>query len=81
MKFVKDYNKMHKDSKFNSINLMLKGALKPIYVDKYLTFQIKKLYSITRLFVKTKGYDFYWVSHGVVYLRKAFSDRLWRRTT
>lgn len=70
VKKVKDYNKTHKDSKFNSAHLLLEGVQKPVYIDEYLTFQVKKLYSITRQFAKTNGYNFCWVSHGVVYLRK-----------
>lgn len=78
IKAVKDYNKTHKNSKFNSTNLMIEGAPKPVYVDEYLTFLTKRLYSITRQFAKTNGYDFCWVSHGVVYLRKTQGTPLFR---
>ncbi|KAL0840717.1 hypothetical protein ABMA28_015905 [Loxostege sticticalis] len=68
---VKNYNKNHQTSKFNTSNLKIAGPPKPVYVSENLTMATKKLFYQSREFAKANCFKYCWTSRGRIYLRRA----------
>lgn len=71
IKAVKEYNKKNKANKFSTKTIQLEGEKQPIYITEALTPSRRKLYYLARQAIKTSGFQFCWISHGKIFLRKA----------
>lgn len=67
---LKTYNRLHKNDKFNTGLIGVKGPSQPIYIAEYLTFKAKKLYFLARDYGKNSNFNFCWTTNGIVYLRE-----------
>lgn len=72
---IKDYNIKNSSNKFTTKHLKYSGEGKQIYISESLTLKTRKLFFSAREFAKVNEYDFCWVNHGVVYMRKTNGSR------
>lgn len=72
---IKEYNINNPSRKFSTKHLNYSGEEKQIYISESLTLKTRKLFFSSREFAKENGYDFCWVNHGIVYLRKMNGSR------
>lgn len=70
IKTALQYNKANKEQKLNTSHLNLQGARRPIYVCDSLTTKARRLYYLSREFVKNHKGSSCWTAYGSVYLRE-----------
>lgn len=82
LKQLKNFNRnKKKGEKLNTSHLKFKHPICPVYVTETLTSKTQKLFYQARALQKTQGFDYCWISHGVVYLRKNEKSSQIRVTT
>lgn len=64
------YNKNNPKDKLNTRHLGITSETAEIYVTEHHSPEVKLLYAEARKFKKAQKYDFAWVKHGQVYVRK-----------
>lgn len=62
-------------------HLRISGPPKPIFVSENLTAKMKRLFFLARDYAKVNDYNFCWVSHGKIFLRKRENGPLIRVTS
>lgn len=67
---AKTFSRQNGGNRPNTSDLQIPGASKPIYLSENLTQKSKRLHFLAREYAKTNGFEFCWVSHGRVFLRK-----------
>lgn len=70
IKSVRNFNKEHKDNKFNTSHLDIVGPPRPVYITEHLTRKSKRLHFLSRNFATEFGYAHCWTSYGKIFLRK-----------
>lgn len=72
---IKEYNMNNPSHKFSTKHLKYSGEEKQVYISESLTLKTRKLFFLAREFAKMNDYDFCWVNHGIVYMRKTTGSR------
>lgn len=67
---AKEFNKKNQQNKLNSTHLAFPGSAVPIYIDELLTPASKRLFYLTRNFVKQSHYNFCWTSNDKIFLKE-----------
>lgn len=70
IKMSRDYNKKNQSKKLNTSLLGIEGSARPVFITEHLTYASSRLYYLTRVLVKDKGYSHCWTYNGQVYVRK-----------
>lgn len=71
---AKLFSRQNGGNRPNTCDIQIPGASKPIYLSDNLTQKSKRLHFLAREYAKINGYEFCWVSHGRVLLRKKQGD-------
>lgn len=66
----KEYNKHYRTSKFSTESLHISGPRRPVFISENLTPKMKRLLYLSKEFAKSNAFNYCWVSHGKIYLRK-----------
>jgi hypothetical protein len=81
LKALKAYNIMHKEDKFNTLNLDIAGEKKLVYISESLSPAARKLYYFARDLRKNYGYKYCWTGQGKVFVKKTDnSATIWIKT-
>lgn len=75
---AKEYNKKNKDSKLNNTHMGLPEPQSPIYVAETLTPRARRLYYLTRKFIKEGHFRFCWTSDGKVFVKETSESPYFR---
>lgn len=68
---AKDFNKKNSDNKLNNTHLGFAEPKAPIFIDELLTPAAKKLFYLTRTFIKQSNrYNFCWTSDGKIFVKE-----------
>lgn len=67
---AKDYNKKNKENKLNSFHLGFSEPKLPIYLAELLTPASKKLFYLTRNFIKQSHFNYCWTSQGKIFVKE-----------
>ncbi|XP_063390365.1 uncharacterized protein LOC134675983 [Cydia fagiglandana] len=67
---VKEYNKLHPDNKFNTLNLNIEGEKQLVYVSESLTPRARKLHYFARDLRKNHNYKHCWTRQGNVFVKQ-----------
>lgn len=67
---AKAYNKAHKEKKLNSSHLGFPAPVEPIFVDELLTSASKRLFYLTRNFVKQNKFGFCWTTNDKIFYKE-----------
>lgn len=79
IKAVKIFNKGRPiGDKLNSSHLKISGPPRPVFLSETLTFNTQKLFFMTREFARENQFSYCWTSRGLIYLRKADGQPLFR---
>lgn len=70
VKSARTYNKENKNNKLSTSLLDVEGPPKPVYVSENLTAKGKRLYFLSREFIKENDYAYCWTYNGQVFLRR-----------
>lgn len=67
---ARDYNKKNKNNKLNNTHLGFSEPTSPVYIAELLTPASRKLFYLTRKFIKESHYSFCWTSNGKVFVKE-----------
>ncbi|KAG7301121.1 hypothetical protein JYU34_015537 [Plutella xylostella] len=70
LNMAKDYNKKNKNNKLNNTHLGLMEPKSPIYIGELLTPAAKKLFYLTRTFVKESHFNYCWTTEGKIFIKE-----------
>lgn len=70
LNMARDYNKKNKNNKLDNTHLGLPEPKSPIYIGELLTPAAKKLFYLTRTFVKESHFNYCWTTEGKIFIKE-----------
>lgn len=70
LKATRQFNKRNKDNRLNTNHIQNDGPKRPLYISEVLTTFTKRIYYLTREFIRSSDYEQCWTANGKVYVRE-----------